>query len=98
MSRAETSVTGLSPDLPDSTYSVQADEQKNLGQDPALREEHDPDVAERHKGVANTLRRSRKALFGLFPLDQTLERAKRGSSASFETQLLLPAMSRVSVS
>ena len=89
---------GLSFDLRDSTYFVQAGGQKNLGQDPALREEHDPCVAERHKGEANTLRRNLKALFWLFSLDQTLERAKRESSASCETQLLLPAMFRVSVS
>ena len=57
-----------------------------------------PDVAQRHKGVANTLRRNWKALFLLFLLDQTVERAKPESSASFETQLLLPAMFRVSIS
>jgi len=89
---------GLSFDLRDSTYFVQADEQKNLGQDPALREEHDPCVAERHKGEANTLRRNWKERFLLFSLDQSVELAKRESSASFETQLLLPAMFRVSIS
>jgi hypothetical protein len=89
---------GLSPDLHDSTYFVQGDGQKNLGQDPALRENRDPDVAETYTGVANTLRTSWKAPFLLFPLDQTVERAKRESSASFEMQLLLLAMFRVSVS
>jgi hypothetical protein len=89
---------GLSPYLRDSTYFVQEDEQKNLGQDPALREKRDPAVAQNYKGVANTLRRNWKALLLLFQLDQTVERARPGSSASFETQLLLPVVFRVSVS
>ena len=71
---------------------------KTLDEDPALREKRDPEVAERYKGVANTLHRNRKALLLLFLLDRTVERAKPESSASFETQLLLPAMFRVSVS
>ena len=89
---------GLSPDLRDSTYFFQADGQKNLGQDPALREKRDPEVAEKHKGAANTLRRNRKALFLLFPLDRTVERARPESNASIETPLRPPAMFRVSVS
>ena len=89
---------GLSPYLRDSTYFFQADGQKNPGGDPALREKRDPEVAKRCKGVANTLHRNRKALLLLFPLDRTVERARPESSASFETQLLLPAMFRVSVS
>ena len=76
---------GLSPYLRDSTYFFQADGQKNPGQDPALREKRDPEVAKRCKGVANTLHRNRKALFLLFPLDRTVERAKLESSASAET-------------
>jgi len=89
---------GLSSDLRDSTCFAQADGQKNLGQDPALREKRDPEVAEKHKGVANTLRRNRKALFLLFPLDRTVERARPESSESIETPLRLPAMFQVSVS
>jgi hypothetical protein len=98
MSRAETYVAGLSFDLRDSRYFVQADDQKNLGQDPALRQKRGPGVAQRHKEGANTLRRSWRALFLLFLLDQTILRAKPESSASFETQLLLLAMFPVSVS
>ena len=89
---------GLSPYPRDSTYFFQADGQKNLGQDPALREKRDPEVAKRYKGVANTLHRNRKALLLLFPLDQTLERARSESNASIETPLRPPAMFRVSVS
>ena len=89
---------GLSPYLRDSTYFFQADGQKNLGQDPALREKRDPEVAKRCKGVANTLHRNRKALLLLFPLDRTVERAKSESSASAETPPLPPAMFRVTVS
>ena len=48
--------------LRDSTYFFQADGQKNSGEDPALREKRDPEVAKRYKEVANTLRRNRKAL------------------------------------
>jgi hypothetical protein len=76
---------GLSLYLRDSTYFFQADGQKNLGQDPALREKRDPEVAKKCKGVANTLHRNRKALFLLFLLDQTAERAKPESNASFGT-------------
>ena len=89
---------GLSTDLRDSAYFFQADGQKNLGQDPALQEKRAPEVAKMYKGVANTLHRNLKALLLLFPLDRTVERAKRESSASIETPLLLPAMFRVSVS
>jgi len=89
---------GLSPGLRDLTYFYQADGQKNLGRDPAPREKRDPEVAERYKGVANTLHRNRKALLLLFLLDRTVERAKPASSASIETPLLPPAMFRVSVS
>ena len=97
-SRAEMYGAGLSPYLRDSTYFFQADGQKNLGQDPALREKRDPEVAKRYKGVANTLHRNRKALPFLFPLDRIVERAKPESSASIETPLLPPAMFQVSVS
>jgi hypothetical protein len=89
---------GLSPYLRDSMYFFQADGQKNLGRDPALREKRDPEVAKRCKGVANTLRRNRKALLLLFPLDRTVERARPESSASIETPLRPPAMFQVSVS
>jgi len=63
---------GLSPDLRDSTYFVQAGGQKNSGQDPAPQEKRDLDVAQSCKEAANTLRRNLKALFSLFPLDQTV--------------------------
>ncbi len=89
---------GLSSDLRDSAYFFQADGQKNLGQDPALREKRDPEVAKSYKGVANTLHRNRKALFSLFPLDRTVKRARPESNASIETPLRPPAMFRVSVS
>src|SRR5437773_10457728 len=89
---------GPSPDLRDLTYFVQADGQKNLGQDPALREKRAPEVAKSYKGVANTLHRNRKALLFLFPLDRTVERVRRESNASIETPLRPPAMFLVSVS
>jgi hypothetical protein len=89
---------GLSPYLRDSTYFFQSDGQKNPGRDPALREKRDPEVAKRCKEVANTIHRNRKALLLLFPLDRTVERAKRESSASIETPLRPPAMFLVSVS
>jgi len=57
-----------------------------------------PKSQKRYKGVANTLHRNRKALLLLFPLDQTLERARSESNASIETPLRPPAMFRVSVS
>src|SRR5206468_10582885 len=97
-SRAEMCGAGLSPYLRESTYFFQADGQKNLGQDPALLEKRDLEVAKRCKEVANTLHRNRKALLLLFPLDRTVERAKPESSASIETPLRPPAMFRVSVS
>jgi hypothetical protein len=98
VSRAEMYGAGLSPDLRDSTYFFQADGQKNLGQDPALLEKRDPEVAKRYKGVANTLLRNRKALLLLFPLDRTVERAKLESSAWRQTMPLPLAMFLVLVS
>ena len=89
---------GLSSDLRDLAYFFQGDGQKNLGQDPALREKRDPEVAKSYKGVANMLHRNRKALFSLFPLDRTVERARPESNASIETPLRPPAMFQVSVS
>src|SRR5437762_9867286 len=89
---------GLSSDLRDSTCFAQADGQKNLAQDPALREKRDPEVAKRCKGVANTLHRNRKALFSLFPLDRTVERARPESNACIESPLRPPAMFQISVS
>src|SRR5947207_9903603 len=71
VSRAEMCGAGLSPDLRDSTYFLQAGARKNPGQDPAPQEKRDLDVAQSCKGVASTLRRNRKALFLLFPLDRT---------------------------
>ena len=89
---------GLSSGLRGSTYFVQAGARKNPGQDPALREKRDLGVAQSCKEAANTLRKNRKALFSLFPLDRTVEHGTPESSASIETQLLLPAMFPVSVS
>ena len=89
---------GLCPYQRDSTYFFPANGQKNPGEDPALREKRDPEVAKRCKGVANTLHRNRKALLLLFPLDRTVERARPESSASIETPLRPPAMFRVMVS
>src|SRR5436305_118768 len=87
-----------SPDLRDSTCFVQADEQKNLGQDPALQVTHVRDGAKTRKAAASRLRRNSKAPFGLMSPTEFLGRAVQGSSASFETQLLLLAMFQVSVS
>ena len=89
---------GLSPDLRDSTYFFQADGQKNLGRDPALREKRDPEVAKRCKGAANRLRRNSTAPFEMISPTGFVERAEPESSASIETPLRPPAMFRVSVS
>jgi hypothetical protein len=89
---------GLSPYLRDSTYFFQGDGQKNLEQDPALREKRDPEVAKRCKGVASTLHKNRKALLLLFPLDRTVARAKLESSAWRQTMPLPPAMFQVTLS
>src|SRR6266446_9016732 len=89
---------GLSPDLRDSTYSVRADGRKNLGQDPALQVTRARDGAKTRKAAANTLRRNSKAPFELIPPTEFVERAELKSSASFESQPLLLAMFRVSVS
>src|SRR5437667_11457311 len=89
---------GLSPDLRDSTYFVQADEQKNLEQDPALQVTRVRDGAKRHTAEANTPRKNWTAPSALMSLTEFLGRAGQGSSASFETQLLLPAMFQVSIS
>ena len=89
---------GLSPDLRDSTYFVQAGARKNPGQDPAPQEKRDLDVAQSCKEAANTLRKNLKALLLLFPLDRTVERGTPESSVSIGIQLLLLAMFQVSVS
>ena len=89
---------GLSPYLRDSAYFFQADEQKNSGEDPALREMRGPEVVETYKEVASTPHRNRKALLLLFPLDRTVQRAKLESSASRQTMLLPPAMFQVTLS
>src|SRR6266404_2560709 len=87
-----------SPDLRDSMCFVQVDEQKNLGQDPALREKRDREGAKTRKAAASRLRRNSKAPSALMSLTEFLGRAVQGSSASFETQLLLPVMFQVSIS
>ena len=89
---------GRSPYLRDLAYFFQADGQKNPGQDPALRETRDPEVAKRYKEVANTLRRNSKAPFELISPTEFVERAELKSSASIETPLRPPAMFLVSVS
>src|SRR5438128_9899984 len=89
---------GLSPDLRDLTYFVQADEQKNLEQDPALQVTRVRDGAKTRKAAASRLRRNSKAPSALISPTEFVERAELKSSASSETQLLLAAMFRVSVS
>src|SRR5437773_12014534 len=89
---------GLSPDLRDSTCFAQAGGQKNLGQDPALQVKRVRDGAKTRKAAANRLRRNSKAPFELISPTEFVERAELKSSASSEIQLLLPAVSRVSVS
>ena len=86
---------GLSLYLRDSTYFFQGDGQKNLEQDPALQVTRVRDDAEKHKAAASTLRRNWRAPFELIFPTEFLGRAGQGSSASFETQLLLAVMFRV---
>src|SRR6266478_6180161 len=89
---------GPFPDRRDLTCFAQADEQKNLGQDPALQVTRVRDGAKTRKAAASRLRRNSKALFELIFPTEFVERAELKSSASFESQLLLPVMFRVSVS
>src|SRR6266853_5213179 len=89
---------GLCPDRRDLTYFVQADEQKNPEQDPALQVTRVRDGAKTRKAAASRLRRNSKAPFAPISPTEFVERAEPGSSASSETQLLLPAMFQVSVS
>src|SRR6266436_3893275 len=89
---------GPFPDRRDLTCFVQADEQKNLGQDPALQVTRVRDGAKTRKVAASRLRRNSKAPFELISPTEFVERAELKSSASSEIQLLLPAMFRVSVS
>src|SRR5260370_6776895 len=89
---------GLSPDGRDSTCFVQADEQKNLEQDLVLQVTRVRDGARTRKAAASRLRRNSKAPFELISPTEFVERAELKSSASFESQLLLPAMFQVSVS
>src|SRR5438046_8548912 len=87
-----------SPDLRDSTCFAQADGQKNLEQDPALRVTRVRDGAKTRKAAASRLRRNSKAPFALISPTEFVGRPELKSSASFETQLLLLAMFQVSVS
>src|SRR5260370_32056991 len=89
---------GLSPDRRDVTFFVQADEQKNLEQDPALQVTRVRDGAKTRKAAASRLRRNSKAPFELISPTEFVERAELKSSASSEIQLLLLAMFQVSVS
>src|SRR5256885_14938861 len=86
------------PDRRDLTCFVQADEQKNLEQDPALQVTHVRDGAKTHKAAASRLRRNSKAPFDLISPTEFVERAELRSSALFEIQLLLLATFQVSVS
>src|SRR6266478_9301184 len=89
---------GPFPDLRDSMCFVQADEQKNLERDPALQVTRVRGVAKTRKAAASRLRRNSKVPFALISPTEFVERAELKSSASSETQLLLPAMFQVSVS
>ena len=89
---------GLSSDLRDSTCFAQAGGQKNLAQDPALQVTRVRDGAKTRKAAASRLRRNSKAPFELISPTEFVERAELKSSVSFESQLLLLAMFRVSVS
>src|SRR5207248_10824501 len=89
---------GPSPDRRDLTCFVQADERKNLEQDPALQVTRVRDGAKTRKAAANRPRKNWTAPSALMSLTEFLGRAGQGSSASSETQLLLPAMFQVSVS
>jgi hypothetical protein len=89
---------GPFPDRRDLTFLVQADEQKNLEQDPVLQVTRVRDGAKTRKAAASTLRRNSKAPFALMPPIEFVERAEPASSASSEIQLLLLATFQVSVS
>ena len=89
---------GLSPDLRDLTCFVQADEQKNLEQDPALQATRVRDGAKMHKAAASRLRRNSTVPFATMCPTEFLGRAELKSSASSETQRLLAAMFQVSIS
>ena len=89
---------GLSPGLRGSTYFLQGDGRKNLGQDPALRETRVRDGAKTRKAAASRLRRNSTVPFATMCPTEFLGHAELKSSASSETQLLLPAMFPVSVS
>src|SRR6266478_6488573 len=89
---------GLFPDLRDSMCFVQADEQRNLEQDPALQVTRVRDGAKTRKAAASTLHRNSKAPSALISPTEFVERAELKSSASFEIQLLLLAMFQVLVS
>src|SRR5260221_13506640 len=98
MSQAEMCGAGPSPDRRDLTCFAQVDGQKNLGPDPALQETRVRGVARTRKAAASRLRRNSKAPFELISPTEFVERPEPKSSASFESQLLLPAMFQVSVS
>src|SRR6266481_3719175 len=89
---------GLFPDRRDLRCFAQADEQKNLEQDPVLQVTRVRDGAKMRKAAASRLRRNSKAPFALISPTEFVERAELKSSASFEIQLLLLAMFQVSVS
>ena len=89
---------GLSPDRRDLTCFVQADEQKNLGLDPALQVTRVRDGAKTRKAAASRLRKNSKAPFALISPTEFVERAEPESNASIETPLRPPAMFQVSVS
>src|SRR5205814_8646042 len=89
---------GLCPALRESTYSIRADRRKHLGLGPALQGTSVLDDAETHKAAANMPHKNWTAPSAPIFRTEFLGRAGQGSSASFETQLLLPVMFLVSVS
>src|SRR4029453_14351039 len=89
---------GLSRDLRGSTYCVQGDERKILGQDPEPRPGDGHDVAGKHRAVANTPRRDSLELPSPPRFDPRSAHAIPKSSVLFETTHRLPAMFQVSVS
>src|SRR5437588_12609317 len=87
-----------SPGRRGSMCFARAGARKNPEQDLALPATRVRDGAKTRKAAASRLRRNSKAPSALMSLTEFLGRAGQGSSASFETQLLLPAMFQVSVS
>ena len=88
---------GPSPDRRDSKFFLRAHSRKNLGRGPEHLAVNSRGGEQKHRAVANRLRRKWRAL-GPTALIRLRARAKQPSSASFETQLLPAVTFRVSVS